>query len=101
MATIYATFSAGEQIRPGLAGLVLKGSFSRSESITSSGTSAQSTITAKRGETVVRVAATDGAIAVNAGANPTATLASGIAIPSGGFEYISVAEGDKIAVIDI
>ena len=101
MATIYATFSAGETIRSGQSGVILKGSFARSESITSSVASAQSTLTAKKGETVVKVSATDGAIAVSAGVNPTATLATGIAIASGGVEYVSVQPGEKIAVIDI
>ena len=101
MATVYLTFSAGEQVRGGLAGLITKGDYSRSEAVTSSGTTAQGAIEAKAGETFVKVQSPSQAIAVVAGANPTATLAAGIVVTSGGFEYVSVKPGDKIAVIDI
>jgi hypothetical protein len=101
MATVYLTFSAGEQIRGGLSGLIVKGNYSRSEAVTSSSTTAQGALVAKAGETFVKVQSPAQAIAVTAGENPTATLAGGAVVTSGGSEYVSVKLGDKIAVIDI
>lgn len=101
MATVYLTFSAGETIRTGQAGVVLKGSYARSETVTSSGTSAAGALVAKAGETVVKVSSPTQAIAVVAGVSPTATLAAGIVVPSGGTEYVSVEPGESIAVIDL
>ena len=101
MATVYLTYSAGETVRPGKAGVILKGSYARSEAVTSSGTSAAGSLEAKNGETVVKVASPDQTIAVTAGTSPTATLAAGIVIPAGGFEYVSVEPGESIAVIDL
>lgn len=99
MATVYLTFSAGERARLGTGALVAKASYARSETVTSSGTSAQSTFTAKDGEGVVKVFC-DTAVVVNAGANPTASLATGVYIPAGQSEWVSVQPGQKIAVVD-
>lgn len=101
MATVYLTFSAGEQVRSGLAGLITKGNYARSEAVTSSGTTAQGTLVALNGEQFVKVQSPTQAVAVVAGVNPTATLAGGIVVTAGGSEYISVLPGEKIAVIDI
>ena len=75
----------------------------RSETVTSSGTSAQSTNTADDGD-FATVTAIDGAVYVLIGPNPTA-LASGAgmeAIPSGGVkDFGPLKTGDKVAVIDV
>lgn len=75
----------------------------KSEKVTSSGTSAQSTNTANGGE-IVTVTAIDGSIYALIGSNPTA-LASGAgmeAIPSGSSkDFGPLKDGDKVAVIDV
>ena len=75
----------------------------KSETVTSSGTSAQSTNTANSGEYVC-ITALDGSVYSLVGENPTA-LASGAgmeAIPSGGFKVFGpLKDLDKVAVIDV
>ena len=100
MATVYLTFSAGERIRSGSGSVIAKGNYARSEVVTSSGTSAASTFTAKNGETCVKVFC-DTAVAVNAGESPTASLATGVYVPAGQAEWVSIEPGQQIAVIDV
>lgn len=75
----------------------------KSETVTSSGTSAMSANSAVGGE-FITVTAIDGAVYALIGTNPTA-LATGAgmeAIPSGGTkDFGPVNDGDKIAVIDV
>lgn len=98
MATVYATF--GKVGKRGENGVVeiYNGTGARSETITSSGTSAQGTFTATKDEMVQVCCATS--VAVVSGTNPTATLATGIVAFAGVPQYIAVQTGDKIAVID-
>lgn len=100
MATVYLTFTAGERIRKGGESVIAKGSFGRSEAVTSSGTSAASTFTAKPGETMVKVFC-DTALAVNTGDSPTASLATGIYVAAGQTEWVSIETGHQVAVIDV
>lgn len=75
----------------------------KSETVTSSASSAQSTNTANSGE-YATVTAIDGSVYVLIGDNPTA-LASGAgmdAVPSGGTkDFGPLKDGDKVAVIDV
>ena len=71
-----------------------------SETLTETGTSAQSTITAKQGE-VCHIAAT-AAIYVNYGASPTAAADSGDMINAGGQIDIGPMNAlDKVAIITV
>lgn len=101
MATVYVTYSVAERVKAGAGAFVLKGNYAQSEAITSSGTSVQGAIVFRGPHGVTKVQSPDQAIAVVTGANPTATLAGGIFIPAGGYEYISVEAGERIAVIDV
>ena len=71
-----------------------------SEALTTSGTSAATTITAEIGD-VVNVRAVGGGIWVTAGAAPTAAEGTHWFIPDGGFvEFGMMQAGWKIAAID-
>jgi len=71
-----------------------------SEEMTSSGTSAASTITALAGE-VARIVVSGGPVSVVVGTSPTATAAGGDLVLDGMMiEIGALADGDKIAVID-
>lgn len=70
-----------------------------SETITSSGTSAQSTIQATNNGQIARVCG-DGNVYVNVGTNPTAAIGSVWFLPSGQPIDLLLDIGDKIAVID-
>jgi len=99
MADVYVTF--GKVGRRGTNGVIetfLAGT-TRSEKITSSGTSAQGSLVAAKDD-FVRVSC-QSPIAITAGSNPTATLATGLVADGGIPEYISVQAGDRIAVIDV
>lgn len=96
MATIAIAFCAA-----GEAGLPVASAYPRAvQSITSSGTSQQATITAGNGE-ICRITASGGKIWIKFGANPTAAAGSDYLIPDGAtHEFGIVAAGHKIAVID-
>lgn len=71
------------------------------ETITSSGTSQATTITASVNE-IAHITASGGAVFINYGAAPTAASGSGDLIPDGGSLQIGgLASGDKVAVIDV
>lgn len=97
MATAYLTFCRVAARAPMNTATVLAGP-PRSETVTTSGASAQGTKTAYDGE-IVQVWCATTVVAV-VGANPTATLAAGIVCPANVPIYLDVAYGDKIALID-
>ena len=72
-----------------------------SESITSSGTSTQTTITASKGD-YVRVTSSGGAVWATFGTNPTASAGTSYLITDGMTEhfYNSTADALKVAVIN-
>lgn len=70
----------------------------RSETITSSGTSAQGTLKAGQNETVAIVC--DTSIYVTIGADPTATATNGRFVPGGRVTDIKCGVNDIVAVID-
>lgn len=73
----------------------------RSETVTSSGTSARTTGTAQGGDFAF-VTAIDGAVYVEIGPSATATSSSSWAVPSGGSkEFGPLKDGDQVAVIDV
>jgi hypothetical protein len=98
MATVYCSF--GKVGKRGANGVieVFNAAGGRSETITSSGTTAVGTFVATKDEMVQIACATS--VAVVAGATPTATLATGIVAFAGVPQYVAVQVGDKIAVID-
>jgi hypothetical protein len=99
MATVYTSF--GKVGKRGNNGVVdiFNGTGTRSETITSSGTTAQGTFVAVKDEMVQIACASN--VAVVAGSNPTATLATGLVVFGGIPQYLAVQAGDKIAVIDV
>jgi hypothetical protein len=90
MATVYLTIG---QV---LVHDVFVGGTTASETVTSSGTSAQGLLTANKGDIAQVVCAS----AVYATTAATATAANGIYCPAGLPTYIAMPEGGKIAVID-
>lgn len=99
MATAYLTFGkVGKRGTNGVIETFIAGT-TRSETVSTSGTSAQGLLTANKDEYVRIQCAT--AVAAVAGANPTATLAAGLAVTGGIPEYMAVQSGDKVALIDI
>lgn len=70
------------------------------ESITSSGSSGQSSGSAEVGHGVVRVTVAGGDVWVQVGSNPTASDADSVLLIDGDTEYFAVNVGDKVAVID-
>lgn len=101
MATVYLTFGTAEHIRAGSKDVIMQGDNCRSESVTSSGSTAQGTLSAARDDTVCKVYCADQAVAVVSGSNPTATLATGNVVGAGVTEFIRVKAGQKVAVIDV
>ena len=98
MATVYTTFAkVGKRGANGVVE-IFNGSGTRSETITSSGTTAVGTFTAVKDEMVQICCASN--VAVVAGSAPTATLATGLVVFGGIPQYLAVQTGDKIAVID-
>jgi hypothetical protein len=99
MATVYTSF--GKVGKRGGNGVIeiFQGTGTRSETITSSGASAVGTFTATKDEMVQIACASN--VAVVAGANPTATLATGLVVFGGIPQYLAVQAGDKVAVIDV
>ena len=98
MATVHITFSAVTNI--GEAALLPK--VPRAvQTMTSSGTSAASTITAKKGE-VANIVSSGGAIYVAIGASPTAASGSGYLVETGERLVLSgLQTGDKVAIKDV
>lgn len=71
------------------------------DTVTSSGTSAQASLTAAAADRQFWSVATDGAIYVAFGSNPTAAADSGWYIPAGSTREFAVsATGEKIAIKD-
>ena len=70
----------------------------RSETITSSGTTAPGSLAARKGDVAMIRCAT--AVYATAAATPVATATNGIYCPAGESIKIFMAEGHKIAVID-
>lgn len=99
MATVYVTY--GKVGKRGTNGVIetFIGGTTRSETVTSSGTTAQGSLTAGKDDYVRIQCATN--VAAVAGSNPTATLATGLAVTGGIPEFLAMQSGDKIAVIDI
>lgn len=98
MADVYVTFGkVGKRATNGVVETFIGGT-TRSEKITSGATSEQGALTATKDDFVKVIC--DSPIAITFGANPTATLATGVVATGGIPEYISVQPGDKIAVID-
>lgn len=91
MATAYVTI--GPLTVPG----ILNGESSRSEAVTTSGTSALSTITANKAEVATIFCAT----AVYARSGGTAAAANGVFCPGGIPTAIGMTEGDAVALIDV
>ena len=95
MATVYASFGRAGQ----------KGSIDthfgpgRSETITSSGTSAQGSLTANSQDAVTIVCATD--VYAQVGASPTASPTAGYYVAAGIPKDILMSKGDVVAVIDV
>jgi len=99
MADVFVTFGkVGKRATNGVVETFIAGT-TRSEKITSSGSSAQGSLVATKDD-FARVSCQT-PIAIVAGANPTATLATGLVSDSGIPEYLSLQTGDKIAVIDV
>ena len=91
MATVYVT------IGPVVTRDVFNGALGRSETITSSGTTAQGSLTANRGEIAQIVCAT----AVYASCNSTAAAATAVYCPANVPTFIGMTEGAKVSVIDV
>lgn len=71
----------------------------KSENITSSGTSQQTTNTAERAD-IARIVALGGSVYVKAGPNPTAASGDILVLAGVPFDLGGLEDGDKIAVID-
>lgn len=71
----------------------------RSETITSSGTSAAGSLLARSQEAVTVFSAT--AVYATIGANPTASTSVGYYVPAGIPKDIMMSKNDKVAVIDV
>ena len=97
MATVYATMGrAGAHSAASQMPIYQRDA--RSETIASSGTTAQGSLVAGQNETVAIFC--DTAIYVTLGADPTATATNGRFIPGGRATDIKCGAGDKLAVID-
>lgn len=70
------------------------------EVITSSGTSAQGSVTAVL-DSYWHITVTGGAVWVAFGDNPTAVAGDGWLIPEGGSLDVEAVAGDKVAVVDV
>lgn len=99
MAVAYLTYGkVGKRGTNGVIETFIAGT-TRSETVTTSGTSAAGALTAGKDDYVRIYCATN--VAAVAGSSPTATLATGLAVTGGIPEYLAVQSGDKIALIDI
>lgn len=99
MATVYVTFGqVGARATTGGTINIMSGVL-RSESITSSGASAQGTFTATAGE--VAQIYCDTAVYVKVGSNPTAAAATALYVPPTTLVHMALSGGDKVAVIDV
>jgi len=97
MATVHVTFRNAVQMG---GSSILSREPRAAESLTSSGTSDATTITAQQGE-VASITASGGAVYVAVGASPTAVSGAGDLVPDGGrLDIGAMLNGDKIAVID-
>lgn len=99
MATVHVTIGAvGVNNGYGSVIHVYNGHDIRSETITSSGTTAAGSLTARKGQ-VAKISC-ETAVYANCGATPTASATTGVYIEGGAPAYIMMQEGDVIAVID-
>ena len=98
---VYGAISNAREGFPTFKGSTVSGG----ESMSESGTSAQSTASVsfttdnKQLTWAWRVSAIGAAIYVAVGENPTASVASGVYVPVGATEWIEASEGDKVAII--
>ncbi len=102
MATVYVTYGkVGKRGENGVTATFIAGT-TRSETITSSGTSAKGTLTANDGDFVQIVCATTVAAVVgdDSGGTLTATLETGAVAFAGVPQFMSAQAGHKTAVID-
>ena len=98
MATVYVSMGqVGIRTNNGITS-IWSGRNMRSETVTSSGTSAAGALDARRSEVAMVVCAT--AVYAMAATTPVATATNGIYCPAGVQTYIAMHEGDSIAVID-
>ena len=100
MATVYVTYGkVGKRTENGILSAFIAGT-TRSETITSSGTTAPGSLTATDGD--VCYVECDTRVAVVAGSGtPTATIATGAIAGPTGVAIVGMNAGDKIAVIDV
>ena len=99
MATAYVTIGpVGAKSKNGVTQCFL-GSGVQSETVTTSGTSAQGSLAATGGD--IAQIFCDTAVYALAGANPTASATAGIYVPGGQAAYLILNPGDKIALIDV
>ena len=97
----YGAISKTVEGMPTFAGVTISGG----ESMSESGTSAQSTASItyntdyKTSTYAWRVSAIGAAIYAAVGSNPTASVANGVYIPVGATEWIVGSSGDKVAII--
>lgn len=97
MATVHITFRAPTQVG---GTSILSRSPRVAETLTSSGTSGATTISAHQGE-IADIVASGGAVYVAIGANPTAVVGEGDLVPNGGRIQIGFMNTtDKVATID-
>lgn len=100
MATAYVAFGfAGGQGSDGFQSQVINGAPSASETITTSGTAAQSTNAATR-DGIVRIYC-DTAVYATIGPNPTATPTNSWIIPAGIPTPLGVTKNQKVSLIDV
>ena len=78
--------------------MIYLGDTTSTETVTSSATSVQATLTASR--TTVAMIYADSDLMVLTGENPTASATAGMFCPAGMLAYVAVQGGHKIAVID-
>lgn len=97
MATVHVTFRNAVQVG---GSSILSREPRAVETLTSSGSSAATTITARQGE-VASITASSNDVFIAVGAAPTAVASAGDLVPAGSRLDIGfMQDGDKIAVID-
>lgn len=98
---LYGAISNANEGMPTFVGKTMSGG----ESMSESGTSAQSTaglshhVDYKQSTYAWRVSAIGAAVYVAVGENPTASVANGAYVPVGATEWFVASEGDKVAII--
>lgn len=97
MATVSVCFSRPHFV--GQAATAVLSSVSRYETMTSSGASQTSNLTADHGE-ICRVSVSGGAVTVTSGISPD-TAEGGLILLDGTTEYIGLSAGETIAIQDV